>query len=41
MPEEEVVGKQDGTLRLGCRRWPQDGEQCGLVEQNGGNTPIS
>jgi len=41
VPEEDVVGKQDGAVRIGSRRWPQECQLCGLVEENGGNPPVS
>ena len=40
VPEEDVVGKQDGAERIGSR-WPQECQMCQLVEENGGNPPVS
>ena len=40
VPEEDVVGKQDGALKIGSRRWPQEGQLCGLVQENGGIPPV-
>ena len=39
--EEDVVGKQDGAVRIGSRMWLQECELCGLVEEKGGNPPVS
>ena len=36
LPEEDVVGKHDGVVRIGSRMWPQECQLCGLVEENGG-----
>jgi len=41
VPEVDVFGKQDGAVRIGSRRWPQDCQTCGLVEENGGTPPVS
>ena len=41
VPEEDVVGKQDVAVRIGSRRWPQECQLCGFVEENGGNPPVS
>jgi len=41
VPEKDVVGEQDGAVRIGSRRWPQDCKLCGLVEENGGNPPVT
>ena len=35
VPEEDVVGKQDGVVRIGSRMWPQECQLCGLIEENG------
>jgi len=37
--EEDVFGKQDGAVTKGSRRWPQELQPCGLVEENGENPP--
>jgi len=39
-PEEDVVGKQDGAVSIGSRRCRRSAN-CGLVEENGGNPPVS
>ena len=41
VPEEDVVGKQDGAGKIGRRRWPQECQLCGLVQENGGIPPVS
>jgi hypothetical protein len=41
VPEEDVVGKQDGAVKIGSRMWPQECQLCGLVEENGGIPPVS
>ena len=41
VPEEDVVGKQDGAVKIGSRRWPQECQLCGLVQENGGIPPVS
>ena len=37
--EEDVVGKQDGALKID-RRCPQQFQPSGLVEENGGTPPV-
>jgi len=39
--EEDVVGKQHGAVMIGSRMWPQECQLCRLVEENGGNPPVS
>ena len=41
VPEEDVVEKQDGAVKIGSRRWPQECQLCGLVQENGGIPPVS
>jgi len=41
VPEEDVFGKRDGALRIGSRRRQQEYHPCRLVEENGGNPPVS
>ena len=41
VPEEDVVGKQVGAVKIGSRRWPQECQLCGLVQENGGIPPVS
>ena len=38
--EEDVVQKQDGEVNIGIRRWPQEGQPCGLLEENSGKPPV-
>ena len=41
VPEENVVRKKDCAVMIGSRRWPQECQLCGMVEENGGNPPVS
>ena len=36
-----MVGKKYGVVIKCSRRWPQECQLCGLVEENGGNPPVS
>ena len=33
--------EKNGAVRIGSRRWPQECQPCGLVDENGRNTPVS
>ena len=41
VPEDDVVGKQAGAVKIGSRRWPQECQLCRLVQENGGIPPVS
>ena len=36
-----MVGKKYGAVIICSRRWLQECQLCGLVEENGGNPPVS
>jgi len=39
--EDEVDGKRDGSVTIGRRRWPQECQPCGLVEDKGRTPPVT
>jgi hypothetical protein len=39
--ERDVVRKHDGAVRIRISRWLQECQPCGLVDENGRNTPVS
>ena len=41
VPEDNVVRKKDCAVMISIRRWPQECQLCGLVEENGGNPTVS
>jgi hypothetical protein len=38
--EEDVVGKKEGAVRIRSRKWPQECEPRGLLEEDGGPPPV-